>query len=81
MGFRVRARTCPTRPTHHAFHLIDGQQRLTTSSILLTAVRNVARQTNQPELADEIHHDYLVHQRKTGEQHYRLLPKERDHDS
>lgn len=32
-------------------------------------------------LADEIHNDYLVHPRKTADQHYRLLPKERDHDS
>ncbi len=35
----------------------------------------------QAELADEIHQYYLVHPLKKGEQHYRLLPKERDHDS
>jgi hypothetical protein len=61
--------------------LIDGQQRLMTSSILLTAIRNTARQFNESELAEEIHNDYLVHPRKTADQHYRLLPKERDHDS
>ena len=32
------------------FHRIDGQQRLTTSSILLTAVRNAARQRGQGDL-------------------------------
>jgi uncharacterized protein with ParB-like and HNH nuclease domain len=48
---------------------------------LLVAVRNVARQTGQPDLAEEIHQYYLVHPLKKGEQHYRLLPKERDHDS
>jgi hypothetical protein len=54
---------------------------LTTSSILLTAIRNVARKMAQSELADEIHQDYLVHPRKVSEQHYRILPKERDHDA
>jgi hypothetical protein len=66
---------------HTTFHLIDGQQRLTTSSVILAAARNVARQLGQQELADEIHQYYLVHPLKKGEQHYRLLPKERDHDS
>jgi uncharacterized protein with ParB-like and HNH nuclease domain len=66
---------------HTTFHLIDGQQRLATSSILLTAIRNVAQSANEGELADEIHNDYLVHPRKSGDQHFRLLPKERDHDS
>lgn len=70
------------QPGHHTtFHLIDGQQRLTTSSLLLTAMRNVAREVGQQDLADEIHQYYLVHPLKKGEQHYRLLPKERDHDS
>ncbi len=44
-------------------------------------MRNVARKMDQADLADEIHQDYLVHPRKTAEQHYRLLPKERDHDN
>jgi uncharacterized protein with ParB-like and HNH nuclease domain len=81
MGFLVFVPGLAQPGQHTTFHLIDGQQRLTTSSILLTAVRNVARQKNQADLADEIHQDYLIHPRKTAEQHYRLLPKERDHDS
>lgn len=63
------------------FHLVDGQQCLATSSILLAAIRNMARQRGQHDLADEIHELYLIHPKKKGEQHYRLLPKERDHDS
>src|SRR5260370_40152200 len=81
MGFLVFVPGLAQPGQHTTFHLIDGQQRLTTSSILLTAVRNVARQKNQADLAEEIHQDYLVHPRKTAEQHYRLLPKERDHDN
>src|ERR1019366_8191546 len=81
MGFLVFVPGLAQPGQHTTFHLIDGQQRLMTSSILLTAIRNVARQAKETELADEIHNDYLVHPRKTADQHFRLLPKERDHDS
>jgi hypothetical protein len=81
MGFLVFVPGLAQPGQHTTFHLIDGQQRLTTSSILLVAIRNIARQFDHAELADEIHQYYLVHPLKKGEQHYRLLPKERDHDS
>lgn len=81
MGFLVFVSDLAQPGQHTKFHLIDGQQRLTTSSIALTAVRNVARQLGQTELADEIHQYYLVHPLKKGDQHFRLLPKERDHDA
>ena len=81
MGFLVFVPGLAQPGQHTRFHLIDGQQRLTTGSIVLAALRNVARRVDQTELADEIHSYYLVHPLKKGEQHYRLLPKERDHDS
>jgi len=81
MGFLVFVPGLPQPGQHTSFHLIDGQQRLTTSSILLAAIRNVARERGQTELSDEIHQYYLVHPIKKGDQHFRLLPKERDHDS
>jgi Protein of unknown function DUF262/Protein of unknown function (DUF1524)/Domain of unknown function (DUF4268) len=81
MGFLVFFPELAQPGQNTSFHLIDGQQRLSTSSILLAAIRNVARQREQNELADEIHEDFLVHHRKKGDQHYRLFPKERDHDS
>ena len=81
MGFLVFVPGLAQPGQHTMFHLIDGQQRLTTSSILLIALRNVARQIGQTELAEEVHQYYLIHPLKKGEQRYRLLPKERDHDS
>lgn len=78
MGFLVFVPGLAQPGQHTRFHLIDGQQRLTTSCLLLAALRNVARRSGQEELADEIHADYLVHPRKKGEEHYRLLPKEQD---
>ena len=81
MGFLVFVPGLAQPGQHTMFHLIDGQQRLTTSSILLAAIRNVARQQGQTELAEEIQQYYLIHPLKKGEQRYRLLPKERDHDS
>lgn len=81
MGFLVFVPGLAQPGQHTTFHMIDGQQRLTTLSVVLAAVRNVARQEGESELAEEIHAYYLVHPLKKGEQHYRLLPKERDHDS
>lgn len=81
MGFLVFVPGVPQPGQHTTFHLIDGQQRLTTASVVLTALRNVARRSDQVDLADEIHQYYLIHPLKKGDQHYRLLPKERDHDS
>ncbi|MBK5958366.1 hypothetical protein CCR97_09100 [Rhodoplanes elegans] len=81
MGFLVFVPGVAQPGQHTTFHLIDGQQRLTSSSVVLTALRNIARDAEQIELADEIHQYYLVHPNKKGDQHYRLLPKERDHDS
>ncbi len=40
------------------FQLIDGQQRLTTLSLLLLALRNVAREKGDEEHADEIHEPF-----------------------
>ena len=78
MGFLVFVPGLPQPGQHTTFHLIDGQQRLTTASLLLAALRNIARECQQDDLAKEIHEYYLVHPLKRGDQFYRLLPKERD---
>lgn len=78
MGFLVFVPGLAQPGQNTRFFLIDGQQRLTTCSLLLMAVRNVARRLKLAELAQEIHDYFLVHPLKRGEHHYRLLPKERD---
>lgn len=78
MGFLVFVPGLAQPGMHTRFHLIDGQQRLTTASLLLVAIRNVARQLDQAELAQEINDYYLVHPLKKDDHHYRVLPKESD---
>jgi len=62
------------------FQLIDGQQRLTTLSLLLLAIKNVAREKGDDELADEIHETFLVHRHKKGLQRYKLVPRTGDRE-
>jgi uncharacterized protein with ParB-like and HNH nuclease domain len=73
MGFLVFLPGLPEPGKNTTFHIIDGQQRLATLSILLTALRNLARLRGQTELAEEIHQYYLVHPLKKADEHYRLL--------
>ena len=58
--------------------LIDGQQRLTTIFILLTLLRNKARENQNIRFADEINNTLLVNQYKDGIDHYKLMPTQVD---
>lgn len=58
--------------------LIDGQQRLTTIFILLTLLRNKARESQNARFADEINNTLLVNQYKDGVDHYKLMPTQVD---
>ncbi len=58
--------------------LIDGQQRLTTIFILLTLLRNKARESQNARFADEINNTLLVNQYKDGIDHYKLMPTQVD---
>ncbi len=58
-----------------AFQLIDGQQRITTLTILLSAIRDVARSRNLGDLAEEVTEDYLLFKRKQGNDRYKVLPR------
>jgi uncharacterized protein with ParB-like and HNH nuclease domain len=57
--------------------LIDGQQRLTTVFILLSALRDAAKQS-QEELAAEIDNTILVNPYKKGSDYYKLQPTQVD---
>jgi len=79
MGFLVFVPGVPTPGQDYSrFHLVDGQQRLTTSSLLMIALRNVARQLKQDELARRIHGQYIVHAFEDGQEDQRLIPKSGD---
>ena len=53
--------------------LIDGQQRLTTLFVLLTLIRDRARETGAGKLADKID-DFVTNRHEEGTDHYKLLP-------
>ena len=64
--------------------IIDGQQRLTTISILLIAMRDYMTETRKrlkTLSADELHGEYLVNPHKTGEDMYRLVLRRNDKDA
>jgi hypothetical protein len=62
------------------YQLIDGQQRLTTLTLLLAALRDLAREHGLDDLADDIHETYLVHKRQRGLLRYKLIPRVGDRE-
>jgi len=64
-----------------AYQVIDGQQRLTTLSILLCALRDVASSREWSELAAEVNDNYLVHRFKRGRERFKVFPRLRDRGS
>lgn len=63
------------------YQLIDGQQRLTTLTVLLAGLRDVALERGLTDLAEEITEDYLVHKRKKGLEHFKVLPRIGDREA
>ncbi|MGO4103380.1 DUF262 domain-containing protein [Leifsonia sp. YAF41] len=70
-------------PNGLQFLVVDGQQRLTTLSILLCALRDYVRDHNpgQPMLADQIHEQYIADRYKSGDDRLKLLPTQADRDN
>ena len=60
------------------FLLIDGQQRLTTIFVLLTLLRNKAREMQNQEFAEEINNTLLVNPYKKDNDFYKLMPTQVD---
>lgn len=64
-----------------AYQLIDGQQRLTTLTLILISLRDLCREDNLTSLAEEIHEDFLVHKRRSDLQHYKIVPRIGDREA
>lgn len=60
------------------FLLIDGQQRLTTITILLTIIRDMAHAIGNQSLSDEINETLLINKYKTNHDYYKLQPTKTD---
>ena len=65
--------------------IIDGQQRITTITLLLAAIRNFLKNNKEANLietsAEEIQDSYLFNPHKTGEDKFKLLLTKKDKDS
>jgi alkylated DNA nucleotide flippase Atl1 len=63
------------------FLVVDGQQRLTTLSLLLCAIRDHRAQAEDPMHRDRINEQYLVNRWKAGQHRLKLLPTQADRPS
>ena len=65
------------------FLIIDGQQRLTTLTIILASLKEYLKKSKKPEekkLAEELYECYLVNKFQQQEDHYKLLPTQDDRE-
>lgn len=62
------------------FLVIDGQQRLTTLTLLLAALRDTAKSVD-PQLADKIHRLYLTNEFASHNHKYKVLPTQSDRET
>jgi alkylated DNA nucleotide flippase Atl1 len=61
--------------------VVDGQQRLTTLSILLCAIRDHRAKTESPEHRERIDQQYLTNRWKPEKQRLKLQPTQADRDA
>jgi hypothetical protein len=58
--------------------VIDGQQRLTTVSLLLVALRDVSKARGHVAEAERVEDLFIVHKHEVGNERYRLLLRQKD---
>lgn len=63
----------PGQPT--VYLLIDGQQRLTTLTLLLAVLRDKAMESEDTKLGAKIEEGYLIHRLEDGLLRYKILPR------
>ncbi|MFE9481001.1 DUF262 domain-containing protein [Streptomyces spororaveus] len=77
LGSVVLAPSPQNEATFPRWLVVDGQQRLTTLSLALAAIRDHIA-GSQPDEAERIDEEYLINKRKSGDDHFRLLPTQAD---
>ncbi|GAB3796014.1 DUF262 domain-containing protein [Humibacter antri] len=70
-------------PAASEFLVVDGQQRLTTLSVLLCAIRDHYRKVDGDESqnAARIHETYLIDRFRSGDDRLKLIPTQADRDA
>lgn len=61
--------------------VVDGQQRLTTLSVLLCAIRDHRAAREAPEHRDRINQEYLINRWQPEQHRLKLVPTQADRDS
>jgi alkylated DNA nucleotide flippase Atl1 len=77
LGSVVLAPSPLNEATFPRWLVVDGQQRLTTLSLALAAIRD-HRAAREPDEAERIGEDYLINKRRRGDEYFRLLPTQAD---
>lgn len=63
------------------FLVVDGQQRLTTLTLLLAAIRDFRNDTENPTAGERIQNTYLTNQYEPGNLRIKLVPTQQDRAS
>ncbi|MDT0481054.1 GmrSD restriction endonuclease domain-containing protein [Streptomyces doebereineriae] len=77
LGSVVLAPSPQNDATFPRWLVVDGQQRLTTLSLALAAIRDHVRDA-KPRDAERIDEQYLINKWQNGSDHFRLLPTQAD---
>jgi uncharacterized protein with ParB-like and HNH nuclease domain len=80
LGPIVKAHITKSSVDTQKYHLIDGQQRITTLLILLAVMRNKFKITNNP-VAKKIESNYLMNFGEDDDNLFKLLPSEGDREN
>jgi len=75
LGPIVKANITKSSVDTQKYHLIDGQQRITTLMILLASMRNKFKTTNEPHVK-KIESNYLMNFGEDDDNLFKLLPSE-----